>query len=164
MVLTMIDASQHLHRPWVYPPSNAAAFRAYLKRIAPASHAGFLALRRVDHALVGVVNLNEIIRGAMSSAFLGYYASAVCAGQGLMAEGLALVIDHAFGPLHLHRLEANIQPANERSIALVRRCGFQQEGFSRRYLKIGGRWRDHERWAMWAERWRELRRTGMIAF
>ena len=70
-----------------------------------------------------------------------------------MREGLQLVIERAFDELGLHRLEANIQPANERSIALVRGLGFRNEGLSRRYLKISGRWRDHERWALLAEEW-----------
>jgi ribosomal-protein-alanine N-acetyltransferase len=74
-----------------------------------------------------------------------------------MPEGIRLALGQAFGPLKLHRLEANIQPANTASIALARRCGFVKEGFSERYLKIGGRWRDHERWAIRAEIWRASR-------
>jgi ribosomal-protein-alanine N-acetyltransferase len=68
-----------------------------------------------------------------------------------MREGIRLTLRHAFGPLKLHRLEANIQPDNAPSLALVKGAGFRLEGYSPRYLKIGGRWRDHERWAILAE-------------
>ena len=68
-----------------------------------------------------------------------------------MLAGLRAMVRHAFGPLGLHRLEANIQPGNTASLALARACGFQREGFSPRYLKIAGRWRDHERWALLAD-------------
>jgi len=108
-------------------------------------------------ALVGVINLNEIVRGGLQSAYVGYYAFEPHAGQGLMSDGLGLVLRRAFGPLRLHRVEANIQPENERSIALVRSHGFRCEGFSPRYLKIAGRWRDHERWALLREEWRARR-------
>jgi ribosomal-protein-alanine N-acetyltransferase len=101
-----------------------------------------------------VINVSEIVRGAFQSAYLGYYAFVPHAGRGHMTEGLALALRWAFGTLHLHRVEANIQPDNEASRALVRRLGFRREGFSPRYLKIGGRWRDHERWALVAEDWR----------
>ena len=74
-----------------------------------------------------------------------------------MTEALQLVLREAFTKLGLHRLEANIQPGNTASIALAKRCGFELEGFSPRYLKVGGRWRDHERWAIRAETWRALR-------
>jgi ribosomal-protein-alanine N-acetyltransferase len=75
-----------------------------------------------------------------------------------MREGLELVVRFAFEELRLHRLQAAIQPENERSIALVRAAGFRREGLARRYLKIGGRWRDHVRFAMLAEDWAKLRR------
>ena len=68
-----------------------------------------------------------------------------------MREGIRLMLRHAFGPLGLHRLEANIQPENAPSLALVAGAGFRLEGLSPRYLKIAGRWRDHERWAILAE-------------
>jgi ribosomal-protein-alanine N-acetyltransferase len=70
-----------------------------------------------------------------------------------MQEGLAKVITHAFDVMKMHRLEANIQPGNLRSKALVKRLGFRREGLSPRYLKINGRWRDHERWAILSEDW-----------
>jgi ribosomal-protein-alanine N-acetyltransferase len=71
-----------------------------------------------------------------------------------MTGALQLALRHAFRTLKLHRVEANIEPGNEASIALVRRAGFTREGFSQRYLKLGGRWRDHERWALLREDWR----------
>jgi ribosomal-protein-alanine N-acetyltransferase len=72
-----------------------------------------------------------------------------------MREGIQLVLRSAFLGLRLHRVEANIQPGNKPSVALARGAGFRREGFSPRYLKIGGRWRDHERWAILAEEWRD---------
>jgi ribosomal-protein-alanine N-acetyltransferase len=77
-----------------------------------------------------------------------------------MREGIELVLRRAFTSLKLHRIEANIQPGNRASIALAQGAGFRREGFSPRYLKIGGRWRDHERWAILAEEWRQ--RHGLV--
>ena len=74
-----------------------------------------------------------------------------------MAGRLSLGNQIAFRSLGLHRLEANIQPGNAPSIALARRCGFACEGFSPRYLKVGGRWCDHERWAIRSETWQALK-------
>ncbi len=111
---------------------------------------GFLVCERETDSLVGVINVTNIVLGLFRSAYLGYYAFAGFERQGLMHEGLRAVIRHAFQSMRLHRLEANIQPGNAASIALARSCGFAKEGFSPRYLKIGGRWRDHERWAILA--------------
>jgi ribosomal-protein-alanine N-acetyltransferase len=146
--LARAAASERLHRPWVYPPMDGDAFGEYLRRLRRADDAGFLVCRNDDRAIAGVVNLNQIFLGNFRNAYLGYYLFTPFEGTGLMTEGVRLVMRHAFGPLGLHRLEANIQPANTASIALVRRLGFRREGLSPRYLKIGGRWRDHERWAM----------------
>jgi ribosomal-protein-alanine N-acetyltransferase len=146
--LDAVGKSRSLHHPWVSPPNKIKAFKNYLERLASGAHYGFLVIRHQDGQLAGVINLNNVIRGAFHSAFLGYYAFSPMAGQGLMREGMFLVIRQAFTVLKLHRLEANVQPDNHRSIALVRECGFVREGFSRRYLKVAGRWRDHERWAI----------------
>jgi ribosomal-protein-alanine N-acetyltransferase len=108
--------------------------------------------------LAGVINVSEIVRGPFQSAYLGYYALAPHAGQGYMTEGLALALRWIFGELRLHRVEANIQPGNAASRALARRLGFRREGLSPRYLKVGGRWRDHERWALTVDDWRRQRR------
>jgi ribosomal-protein-alanine N-acetyltransferase len=149
--LTGMRASRGLHRPWLYPPLTRESYRAYLERIADDRHEGFFACRREDAAIVGWLNVSEIVRGPFQSAYLGYGAVATFAGRGYMREALTLVVRHAFSNMKLHRLEANIQPRNHASIALVRRCGFEREGYSPRYLKIGGRWRDHERWAIRAD-------------
>ena len=125
--------------------------RAYLRRLRRPTQAGYLVCRRDSGELVGVVNVSEIVRGAFHSAYLGYYAFAPHTRQGLMTEGVARVIDTAFRRLGLHRLEANVQPGNRASLRLVRRLGFRKEGYSPRYLKIAGRWRDHERWAILAD-------------
>jgi [ribosomal protein S5]-alanine N-acetyltransferase len=63
------------------------------------------------------------------------------------------MLRHAFGKLGLHRVEANIVPVNKPSIRLVKGAGFRKEGLSKRYLKIAGKWQDHERWVMLREDW-----------
>src|SRR5918998_158204 len=131
-------ASRALHRPWMQMPESAAQYRAYVQRCTSERFAGYLVRRREDGALAGVFNINEIVRGRMQSGYLGYAAVRALAGQGYMTEGLQLVMREAFTVLKLHRLEASVQPGNAASIALVRRCGFRCEGFSPRYLKIGG--------------------------
>ena len=151
--LRLVRASRELHRPWIYAPETAREFAAHIVRCNRETERCFLVCRRSDDALAGTYNLSQIARGFFESAYLGYYAFAPAAGEGLMAEGLQLVLRHCFRKLKLHRLEANIQPDNERSKQLVERAGFRYEGFSPRYLKIGGRWRDHERWAITREDW-----------
>jgi len=155
--LAAVARSKKLHGPWVYPPATPEAFDAYLKRLRGATHLSYWVVAE-DGALAGVVNVNEIVRGSFCSAYLGYYAFAPYSGRGYMTRGLAAVVSAAFSKHGLHRLEANIQPGNDASRALVQRLGFRLEGFSPRYLKIAGRWRDHERWAMTAEEWRRAHR------
>jgi [ribosomal protein S5]-alanine N-acetyltransferase len=153
--------SRALHRGWVQAPETPTAFAAYVARYHPTDAAprnvGFLVIRNEDDAIVGVINFSEIIRGAFHSGYVGYYAFAPFAGDGYMAEGFALALDFAFRKMKLHRIEANVQPANIRSLALVERLGFMREGYSRRYVKIAGRWRDHVRFAMLAEDWKRRR-------
>ena len=120
----------------------------------PEPDARVTAVRVRIGALAGVVNLNAILRGSLQGAYLGFYAHADHAGQGLMTEAIHLALARAFRVLKLHRIEANVQPNNHRSLATVARCGFRREGFSPGYLKIGGRWRDHERWGILAKEWR----------
>ncbi|MEV7084880.1 GNAT family protein [Streptomyces sp. NPDC093085] len=144
--------SRGLHRPWLFPPQEPVAYAGYAGRIAEdPARAGYLVRIRADHRIAGFININNIVRGAFLCGALGYGAFVGAAGRGLMSEALGLVVGEAFGPLGLHRLEANIQPGNAASIALVRRAGFRLEGYSPAFLLIDGAWRDHERWALTAE-------------
>ena len=149
--LAMVEASRDLHRPWAYPPHRPDQFDELVARCSHDDSLCLLACDARTSAIAGVFTVSQIVRGAFQSAFLGYYASAAFAGRGYMREGIGLVLDYAFGPLALHRLEANIQPANANSIALARGAGFRLEGYSPRYLLIGGQWRDHERYALTAD-------------
>ena len=154
-LLAVNQAGRALHHPWVAPPLTPQAFAAYLERCAAPEVASLLVCRAADGAVMGVVTLGQIFYGALQSAYMGYYIGVPYARQGYVAAALALALHHAFGPLRLHRVEANIQPGNQTPLALVRRPGFTREGFSRRYLFIDGAWRDHERFAMLAEDWAE---------
>ena len=154
--LTANHAGLKYHRPWAYNPLTPEAYRAYLASLGERK-IGYFARRSDSQALVGWINLSEIIRGNFANAYLGYCGFPAHAGQGFVTEALGLVLREAFGTHKLHRVEANIQPENTPSIALVKRLGFELEGFSPRYLKIGGRWRDHERYALHAEAWRARR-------
>ena len=157
-LITLNRESTRLHRGLASPPTRPEQFHAFLKRCQRIDGACFLICRIEDDAIVGTVNLSQIFRGGFQNAYLGYYVGERYAGQGYMTEALRLMLRYAFLELKLHRLEANIQPDNVASIALVRRAGFVREGYSRRYLKICGRWRDHERWALIAEDWKRNRR------
>jgi ribosomal-protein-alanine N-acetyltransferase len=150
-IAAMIDSAE-LHRPWVTPPVTAPEFDAWLTRAGRADFDANLALRP-DGQIVGYFNISQIIRGPLQSAFLGYGGVARWSGAGYMTAALRLVLERAFTDLGLHRIEVNVQPNNAASIALVERGGFVREGFSERYLKIGGHWRDHVRFAIRAEQW-----------
>lgn len=152
--LALMRASAALHDPWISPPRNAVGFDHYLARVQREDHEGLLICLKGSQRIAGTININNIVRGSFLSASLGYYVGADFAGQGYMYEGLQLAKAYASQQLGLHRLEANIQPDNARSIALVKRCGFEFEGTSPAYLYINGAWRDHQRWT-----WRDPRES-----
>ncbi len=93
--------------------------------------------------VVGAINIANIVRGAGHFATLGYALAEKSQGAGLMREALEAVIACAWGPMGLHRLQANYLPRNERSGGLLRRLGFAPEGYARDYLLINGKWEDH---------------------
>lgn len=152
--LAAVERSRGLYGKgrWAAPPATEAAFRKNIERLGDPRTLRFW-VRTPDDELAGAVNVNEIVGGVAQSGYLGYYAFVPHNGQGHMTRGLSAVIARVFRTHNLHRLEANIQPENEASRRLVQRLGFRLEGYSPRYLKLAGRWRDHERWAILAEEW-----------
>lgn len=156
-------ASADFHRPWdpALPPGvdphTPEGFESFLAGSRCERRERTLLCRQSDGRILGGINFNEIVRGPFQNAYLGYWIGAEFARQGFMREGLRLGLDHAFGLLGLHRVEANVRPENEASLALVRGLGFRLEGYSPRYLEIAGKWCDHERWALLADEWRHLR-------
>lgn len=149
--------SRSLHASYTAPMRSGADYEAMLKRGRQKNRVMMIVCRLEDGAIVGQINLNEIVRGVTQQAYIGYHAFAPFHGQGYMTEGLDIALRYAFRGLKLHRIEAGIQPDNDRSIALVKRLGFRYEGTARRLLKLAGRWRDHQRWAILAEEWRPQR-------
>ena len=132
-------------------PTTPGEFGAYLTRYAQPATEGFGVCVRDGGAMAGVITIDSIVRGRFQSASVSYAAFASAAGQGYMAEGLALVLEYAFTELRLHRLEANIQPGNQPSLRLVQRLGFRRRATPPAMLFIDGAWRDHERWAITVE-------------
>ena len=126
-------------------------FRNYMQRIRRSDHEGYAICRTTDECIVGVINLNHIVRGTFQNASLVIMLESPT-GHGYMQQGLEQLLRLAFTTLGLHRLEANIQPDNERSKKLVAACGFRFEGLSESFLFIDGQWRDHERWSACADR------------
>ncbi|MGI8906962.1 MAG: GNAT family N-acetyltransferase [Candidatus Sumerlaeaceae bacterium] len=147
--------SREMHRRWVNPPINDEQFDAYMLKCSRDDCHGFVICDVQTQQIAAAANVSNVVLGAMHGAFLGYYGIANFAGRGYMTAGLIHVISWAFGDLRLHRLEANVQPDNLASKKLLARLGFRLEGFSPRYLKIAGRWRDHERYAILAEEWQQ---------
>ncbi|MFD4628481.1 GNAT family N-acetyltransferase [Streptomyces sp. NPDC058284] len=145
------ESADMLHR-WVGGGEmSVEAFEAFLARFEQPTHEGFVVCLHATGAIVGGVNINNMVRGAFRNGTLGYTAYASTTGRGYLTEGLGLVIEFAFDELELHRLEANIQPDNTPSLNLVKRLGFRYEGYSSAFQLINGEWKDHERWAITAE-------------
>jgi [ribosomal protein S5]-alanine N-acetyltransferase len=150
-------ASAELLHPWMTMPVTTEQFVTMMSRYEEQTRAGapvnlgLLVCERSSGAIAGLINMSNIVYGRFQSCALGYCAFAPSAGRGYMSEGMRLLVRYAFDRLGLHRLEANVQPGNDKSIALARRAGFRYEGVSPFYLFIDEAWRDHERWAITRE-------------
>lgn len=151
--LAMTQSSRDFHHPWVKAPLTSEEFQQFYQRYQIENQKSYLLFE--ENQIIGVFNISEIVRGAFQSAYLGFYAASAFSGKGLMKQGLQLLLKEAFTTLKLHRLEANIQPENNASLALVKQNGFRKEGYSLRYLQINGQWCDHERFAITIEEWQQ---------
>ena len=141
--------------PWLQVLTEPADFERMVARQADGTFVAMGLWNLPTMQLIGMVSLSQIYHGAFKSAYLSYWLGKGETGHGRMREGMRLVMHYAFDHLHLHRLEANIQPGNHRSIALVQAVGFVREGYSEKYLQVLGEWQDHERWAIHQEIWPE---------
>ncbi len=151
--IALAGSSQKFHRNLVNPAKDEKSFWSFVERSTAKENEFLLICRNEDEKIAGSINLSQIFRLGFQNCYLGYYLFEDFAGKGLMTEAVRLILRHAFKNLKLHRVEANVQPENKTSIAVLQKNGFTKEGFSRKYLKVGGRWRDHERWAIIVEDW-----------
>lgn len=100
---------------------------------------------------VGQVNVSNVVHGALRSCTIGYWVDAAVAGRGITPTAVALVMDHCFTALGLHRVEIDIRPENKASLRVVEKLGLRREGYYERFLDIDGGWRDHAAFAITVE-------------
>ncbi len=143
--------------PWdaTNPPESyepPPSFRQMVRRLRADARAGRSLTMAITSAgtFVGQITLGGITWGSLRSAYIGYWIDGARAGHGIMPRAVALVGDHAFGTLQLHRLEINIRPENAASIRVAQKLGFRYEGLRHDYLHIDGAWRDHLAYALTA--------------
>jgi ribosomal-protein-alanine N-acetyltransferase len=97
----------------------------------------------LDGEFCGQLTIGNVTHGALRSAWIGYWVEKVHNGGGVATAALALGLDHGFGPVMLHRIEATVRPENVASRAVLAKAGFREEGLLQRYLEVDGAWRDH---------------------
>lgn len=99
--------------------------------------------KKENHRLIGYINFSSIIRGFFQSCFLGYKLDKDEINRGFMTEALNGAIEYLFSEWKLHRIEANVMPRNKRSLRVLEKLGFENEGYARKYLQINQVWEDH---------------------
>lgn len=104
--------------------------------------------RENPNNIIGNVTVSNIIGGCFQSGYLGYQLDKIETGKGYGTEAVRNATQFAFSEFDLHRIEANVMTDNLPSISLLERSGFIKEGFSKKYLKINGKWEDHFRYAV----------------
>ena len=153
---TLRSESRNFLEPWEPKWSkNSLTINEYRRRITRYEHdiryernIPFYIFILETKTLVGGVSLSNINRGIAQSCTLGYWIGEKYAGQGIMTEAVSVVTDFVFNVLKLHRLEAACIPQNIASKTVLKKVGFTEEGYARRYLQINGEWRDHNLFAV----------------
>jgi [ribosomal protein S5]-alanine N-acetyltransferase len=112
----------------------------------------------LDDRFVGHVMVGNVVREPLLSAYVGYWVDSKVTRGGVITAAVALVVDHCFTRVGLHRLEATVRPENTASLRVLEKLGFRDEGLFRRYLDVDGAWRDHACFALTAE---EVRPSGL---
>ncbi|WP_425450757.1 GNAT family N-acetyltransferase [Xylanimonas oleitrophica] len=150
--------------------SASATFGEYVRLLGQQARSGSTLPFAVelDGALVGQLTVSSITYGSLCSGSIGYWVSRDVAGRGVIPTAVAMATDYCFAVLGLHRVEINIRPENARSLRVVEKLGFRDEGLRRRYLHIQGEWRDHRTFALTTEdvpggllaRWQQRRDAG----
>ena len=138
------------------PPAGSSAppsFPAMVRELRTQARQGHALPFVVEHhgRMVGQLTVAGITWGSLRSGTVGYWVDRRVAGRGIMPTAVALVTDHCFRSLGLHRVEVNIRPENAPSLRVVEKLGFRDEGLRRAYLHIDGGWRDHRTFALVAE-------------
>jgi ribosomal-protein-alanine N-acetyltransferase len=151
------------NRDWLLPweatpppgttPLPHLSFRAMVRGLRAQARRGELLpfALTYDDRFAGQVTLGGITRGSFCSAHVGYWLDQRLAGRGIMPTAVALVTDHAFTAVGMHRVEVNIRPENAASLRVVEKLGFRDEGLRLRLLHIAGAWRDHRSFALTAD-------------
>ena len=105
----------------------------------------------VERRFVGQVTVSNVVRGSAQFASVGYWIDEAYAGRGIVTRAVAMVIDHCFGEVGLHRVEVAIRPENTSSLRIVEKLGIPEVGYAPRFLHIDGAWRDHRIFAITRE-------------
>ncbi len=103
----------------------------------------FLVFHQNDNSLVGNININNVVRGVAQFASVGYWIGEKYASKGYMTESLEAVIRYALTDLKLNKITAACLPENAASRRVLTKLNFSRDGYSKKYLKIAGKWQDH---------------------
>lgn len=155
--LTVWEPSRPAFQPDPVTDRNAFAARCQHRDRDRASGSAYQFGLFLDQHVVGEVNLNNVIRGAMQSATIGYWIDRRHAGHSYTAEAVVVVMQFAFEQLQLHRVEICIVPRNHRSRRIMEKLAIREEGTADRYLEINGTWEDHVRYGFTTEEWAQRR-------